>query len=328
MTLGQTPREAQRAEVATTAAIGRHAVVIGPPDGEGARALPQAPALAADAFLRDGAPDATALVALDPVPARLLAGVTRALAGRVDDGAAVVLAVGGGQEALVAPWLSEATVLRQLAVDAVWLGGAPPESVRVPLDDPAVSTVRVLFVAGGPEIEPSTRRTGTALVEHHQAALLREVDELRSANARLRAEHRPLESAAAGALVAREATVRLELDALQAEVKADAAAAALAYEAAVIEWARLERQLEREVGIGLRNDQLFQEARRIIEVREDEQRLDAVTYAAELVTREQEIAGLRATLARPRHRVAAGIVHRLERIPLLPRAMRWTGRRL
>ncbi|MCW3010785.1 MAG: hypothetical protein JWO90_1189, partial [Solirubrobacterales bacterium] len=184
-----------------------------------------------------------------------------------------------GQEALIAEVLASARVLRQGAVEAVWVGSEAPKSIEVPAADAESATIRVLLVLGGPEDLDDARLAGRGVREQHAAALEAEAEELRSANARLLSSHRPVESSAAAAMVGKVGLLTQRIAEQEAEL------------------VELQRRLEAEVEVGRRNDELFQDARRVIGVRE------------------QEIAGLRATLARPRHRIAASAGSRIDRAP-------------
>lgn len=280
-------RQEQRGRVAAACCDGRQALVIGPEGGDGARAVPSAARANLDELLRRELPPADVIVMLDPVPGRLVLKLVTVLADLVGAGAGLVLALPPAQAELAAPALPEARVLRQVAAEVVWLGTEGPQEILMP-PSPEHASIMVLLVDGGLDVELDVQVAGTAIQEQHHAALVEEATALRAANARLRSTHRPVESAAAANLLARTPITTAGVAELFARI--------FGLLARICE---LEAEVEHVLGVAKHNDDHYQAAR------------------AALDAREAEVRGLRSTLGKPQHRVAASAGHRVGRVPLL-----------
>lgn len=284
-------RARQRGRVAATCCDGRQTLVIGQEGGEGARAVPSAARASVDELLRRELPPAEVLALLDPVPGALVLKVVTVLAELERAGAGLVLALPPSQAELVAPLLPEARVLRQVAAEVVWLGAEEPQPFVMP-PSPEQATIMVLLVSDVLDFELDVQVTGRAIQEQHHAALVEESTALRTANARLRSSHRPVESAAAANLLSRAPITTAGVAQLHARID------------------ELEAEVEHVTGVAQHNDDHYQAARAIVEARD------------------AEIRGLRSTLGRPQHRVAASAGYRVGRVPVLGRVAKRAAARV
>lgn len=261
----------QRVEIAAAVAAGRPVLQLAAdPDAEPIRGLVETATAVRVVTVGELDPqtvagavvvDVSGALADEPVVA------ASALARCVEAGAAVVAAMRGGLEPLVLPRFPGATVLRQHAVEVSVLavdGGPPAPVPELALDDAKSRWTVVVAGADAPaDVARATQAAGAVQSERIDA-LERANAELRRANARLLAGANSVESG-------REAELKLQI-------------------------ASLRRELDEAIEAARQNDELFQDARRWLEVRDE------------------EIRGLRATLdARP-HRVAAGVAHRARKL--------------
>jgi hypothetical protein len=254
----------QQVELAATAVSGLRTLVIGPaPD-----ALVSAAADCEHASLGD-------------VEARHAVSFARAIAQQAHAGVRIFLAVDPAVGALIEPLLVGATVLSQRVAGVVWVATEGTERSLPAVESPHVDGTerRRFFILGWEDVPAAAPSVAVGLPYGvWAAAVARGNIALRSANQRLSGEKAPLESSAAAAQLGR--VVALEQRHAEIERELEAAAERLALETRVAQT----------------NDELFQEARRVIALRE------------------AEIAGLRATLARRPHRAAASLAWRLDRL--------------
>jgi hypothetical protein len=275
----------QQLELAASAVSGLRTLVIGPATTPLPEMLMEAAAGCERAtiasFIDEAQGEHEAIVSLDDIEARHAVPVARAIAQRARAGVRSVVGVDPAVGGLIQPLLAGATVLSQRVAGVAWLAdeGSGQSLPAVEAAHDGATERRRFFILGWDEAPATPPSVAAGLPYGVWAdAVARGNVALRTANRRLSGEKAPRESAAAAAQLGR--VVALEQRHAEMERELQAAAERLALE----------------TRIAKTNDELFQEARRVIALRED------------------EIAGLRATLARRAHRLAAGLAWRLDRL--------------
>jgi MinD-like ATPase involved in chromosome partitioning or flagellar assembly len=287
---------AQHEAILRQVVSGRDALVVGPRSVAAPAAVTEAAASCRQATLAevvdgDAAGDATAILVLDAPAGSELDALSALLRERCAAGAAAAVATTPAVSALLQPLLPGATAVRQHAAGVAWTAVDGSGPEEQEVALPAAAPPRAVLLVLGVEVSADGPAVAAPAESAWVAELVAANAALRRANARLAVDVRSRESAAAAALQARADQLAETLEQERAE--------------------HAER-LETEMEVARRNDALFQDARRI------------------LGQRDAEIAGLRATLARPRHRAAESIMWRLRRLPgggLLARVLGAFGRR-
>ncbi len=253
---------AQRAELAEQLLAGRRTLDVA----------------ALGAVPEDG--DHEAIVCLDEVgDVEDLAVVLAAQARR---GVAVVAAVRGAHADVMAAALPDATVVHQTGVEVAWLHDAGTSRLTVDVGQAPAFAVRwAIFVANvdaAVDVAGVAAPAGGPVHTHLLEQLQRRNDELQRANARLSSKQQVRESAAAAHVLSQVPELQKRVAALEAElVERDAAHA---------------ERLAMEMEVAARNDEMFQEARRLFYERQ-------------------------ALLDTPRHRAVESARRRVGRVPLL-----------
>lgn len=219
--------------------------------------------------------DVEGVLAAEPVV------VASALARCAEAGASVVATMPGGLEPLVLPRFRGAAVLRQHAVEVSVLaadGASLPAPPELTLD--GVGS-RWTIVVVGAELP-----AGVAYATQAAGAVQRErIDALERANAELRRANARLAAGAGSSESGREAHEELMLRTLRRE-----------RDELLLQLDELRRRYDDAVEAARQNDELFQDARRWLEIRDE------------------EIRSLRATLDATPHRVAAGVAYRARKL--------------
>jgi hypothetical protein len=275
----------QQLELAASAVSGLRTLVIGPATTPLPEMLVEAAAGCEQAtiasFIDEAQGEHQAIVSLDDIEARHAVAFARAIAQRARAGVRIVVGVDPAVGGLIQPLLAGATVLSQRVAGVAWLAaeGSGQSLPAVEAAHDGATERRRFFILGWDEAPAPPPSVAAGLPYGVWAdAVARGNVALRTANRRLSGAKAPRESAAAAAQLGR--VVALEQRHAEMERELEAAAERLALETRIAQT----------------NDELFQEARRVIALREE------------------EIAGLHATLARRAHRLAAGLAWRLDRL--------------